>query len=57
MNVEEKDTALIGRARGAQDGGDPLVEIVALGPSAAVGRWVQRDLTQLLLDPLGRRAQ
>ena len=57
VDVEEKDTALIGRARGTQDGGDPLVEIVALGPSAAVGGRVQRDLAQLLLDPLGGSAQ
>jgi len=54
VNVEEEDAALVHRARGAENGRDPLVEVIPLGPRAAVGGRVQGDGAQLLLDPLGR---
>ena len=53
VDVEEEHAALVHRARGPKDGGYPLIEVVPLGPSAAVGRRVQRDGAQLLLNPLG----
>lgn len=51
VDVQEEDPSLVGRAWGAQDGRHPLVEVVAFGASAAVGRGVQGDLGQLFLDP------
>jgi len=48
--VEEEDTTLVDGAGGAQDGGDPLVQVVSFGSRRAVRRWVQSDLRQLLLD-------
>lgn len=54
VNVEEENASLVHGAGRAEDGGDPLKEVVALGAGAAVGRRVQRDPSQLLLDPLGR---
>ena len=44
-------------AGGAEDRGDPLEEVVALRPGAAVGGRVQGDTAQLLLDPLGGGGQ
>jgi hypothetical protein len=41
----------------AHDGGHPLIDVVALGSGRAVGRGVQADFSQLLLDPLGRAGQ
>jgi len=41
------DLRRVGRAH---DGGDPLEEVVALGPGGAVAWWVQADLCKLLLD-------
>jgi len=38
--VEEEDAALVDGSGWSQDGGDPLVQIVALGSGTAVGRWV-----------------
>ena len=38
------------------DGGDPLIEVVALGSCAAVRGRLQRDFRELLLDALRRRA-
>ena len=35
MDIEEEDTPLIDGARGAQNGGDPFVDVVALGAGAA----------------------
>ena len=53
VDVEEEHAALVHRARGAEDGGHPLVEVVSLGPSAAVWRRIQRDGAKLLLNPFG----
>jgi len=38
--VEEEDATLVDGSGWSQDGGDPLVQIVALGSGTAVGRWV-----------------
>mmetsp|Transcript_7489 Transcript_7489/g.27143 ORF Transcript_7489/g.27143 Transcript_7489/m.27143 type:complete len:320 (-) Transcript_7489:12-971(-) len=54
-DVKEEHPALVGRVRGAQDRGDPLVQVVALGAGGAVVRGVQGDLRQLLLNPLSAR--
>ena len=54
VNVKEEYASLVHGAGRAEDGGDPLKEVVALRAGAAVGRRVQRDPSQLLLDPLGR---
>jgi len=53
VDVEEEHPSLVDGPRGAQDGRHPLEEVVALGPRAAVGRRIERDAAQLLLDPLG----
>ena len=57
MDVEEEDSSLVCGAGRAEDGGHPLVQVVTLGPRAAVGRRVEGDLAELLLDPLGRGAE
>ena len=41
------------RTRGPHDGRDPLVDVVAFGSGRAVGRRVERNLGELLLDALG----
>lgn len=43
-----------GGTLGTEDGGDPMVEIVTLRTSGAVGRWVQVELRHFSLDPLTR---
>merc|ERR1719188_1110307 len=57
VQVKEEDAALVHRTGRAQDRRHPLVDVVALWTGAAVGRRVDGDLGELLLDPLGRRAQ
>jgi len=44
VDVEEEDAALVHGARRPQDGGHPLVQVVALRTRGAVRRGVQRDL-------------
>lgn len=57
MNVQEEHAALVDGPGRSQDGGNPLVQVVPLGTGTAVWRWIQCDFGQLLLDPLGGRAQ
>lgn len=57
MNVQEKHATLIDGSRWSQDRGNPLVQVVSLGTGTAVGRWIQCDFGQFLLDPLGGRAE
>lgn len=55
VDVEEEDSPGVGRARRAQDCGDPLEDVVSLGAGRAVARRVEGDLGELLLDALGGR--
>lgn len=57
VNVQEEHTALVHGPGRSQDGGNPLVQVVPLGTGTAVWRWIQCDFGQLLLDPLGGRAE
>lgn len=41
------------RTSRTHDGRHPFVEVVALGTSGAIGRRIQSDVRQLLLNPLG----
>ena len=41
MNIQEEHASFVHRARGSEDGADPLVQIVAFRARAAVGRRIQ----------------
>lgn len=43
VDVQEEDASFIDGARRAKNGRDPFVEVIALGPSRAVGRRVECD--------------
>merc|ERR1719195_2197685 len=47
VNIQEEDATFIDRSRRAEDGADPLVQIVALRSSAAVWRRIQRYCSKL----------
>ena len=55
VNVEEEDASFVDGARWTENRRYPLVQIVALGAGTAVGRWIERDLGQLLLYPVAKR--
>lgn len=56
-DVQKEDAPLVHRAWRPQDGGPPLVDVVSLWASTAVGRGVQCYLRKLLLNPLGAGRQ
>lgn len=57
VDVQVEDSTLVDRSSRTIDSGEPLVNIIAFRTGAAIGRWIERDLGELLLDALGRRAQ
>jgi len=57
VDVQEEDSAFVDGTRRSKDGGDPLIEVVSLGPSAAVGGRVQSDFRQFFLDSPSTGAQ
>jgi len=50
-DLQEEYSTLVHGSRGSEDGTNPIVDVVTLGPSTAVGGRIDGDLREFPLDP------